>query len=75
VDRLAEAVEIAIGQQRDLMFDPITALLVLAIVIAFGVARLVGWKKSTRQRIAEMEDADFPEDDVEAPTESPRPHR
>lgn len=66
MNELTDAVSIAIGQQRDLMFDPITAVLMLILVLAIGASRVLGYRKSTKRRIAEMADEPWPDDDPAA---------
>lgn len=64
METIAEAIHHAVSAQDRLLLDPIATLLVIGIVITYFVLRVTGKRKSTRQRIAEMEDADFPDDDV-----------
>jgi hypothetical protein len=72
VERIGEAVSHYVENQRDLMLDPLSVLITVAVVLIVLVLRLTGRRKSTRQRIAEMEDADFPEDEVPPRPESDR---
>jgi hypothetical protein len=69
VERLVQAFGEATGKRRDLTFDPFSVLLILGILFTYVVLRLTGRRKSTRRRIEEMEDADFPADDLPVPAD------
>lgn len=62
MERLSEAIGHALESQRDVMLDPLSALIVLLIVVVFAVLRITGKRKSTKARIRDMEDGEFPED-------------
>lgn len=63
METIAEAINYAVSQQNKLMLDPVATLIIVGIVVTYGLLRVFGKRKSTRRRIAEMEDADFPVDD------------
>jgi len=50
-----------VGRRQDLTLDPVAGIIALLILAAYAALRLTGRRKSRRQQIAEMEDADFPE--------------
>jgi len=73
VEQIAEAISHAVSRQNQLVLDPFAAALVIGIVVTYLALRATGKRKSTRQRIAEMEDADFPVDEVDPGVQRPEP--